>query len=76
MAPAHDREDSALANPEFRGLVCLDEIGRRIWDLLETPRTIGEVCPVLMTEYAGDEVAADAAGFLNELYDEGLVVLA
>jgi hypothetical protein len=58
--------------------VGLDEIGRRIWELLATPSTVTELCARLALEFKGDsaEVMADVTAFLNELVDDGLIEVA
>ena len=62
-------------NPKTDAYVALDEIGRRVWDLLEEPRPVAELVDVLLQEYEGqrDGIAADVRGFLGELEREGMV---
>jgi hypothetical protein len=61
-----------IANSNY---VALDEIGRRIWDLLEEPCLIDTLCQQLSREYQEDMevVSADVLAFLDEMKDEGLV---
>lgn len=55
----------------------LSEVGARIWELIETPRSLDDVCAWLQDEYevtpqiCRDEVAA----FLKELMNHGAVAL-
>lgn len=53
----------------------LDEIGRRIWELLETPQLVEELCHRLSQEFDAvpETIRADVLPFLNELAAEGLV---
>jgi hypothetical protein len=55
----------------------LTETGRRIWEILETPSTIGQACTVLAAEYdaGADEMAADVESFLRELAALGAVTV-
>lgn len=55
--------------------VALDDIGRRIWELLETPRRVDEVCRQLNQEFdaAPERIAADVLPFLEDMRKEGLV---
>lgn len=57
--------------------VGLSEVGARIWELIEAPRSLDDVCAQLQDEYdvtqqtCRDEVAA----FLRELMKHGAVAL-
>lgn len=72
-APVDD--ELVLLAPALEEYVGLDAIGRRIWDLLEEPRTVEELCGLLATEYeaTAEQIAADVAPFLDELSEGGLV---
>lgn len=50
-------------------------VATRIWELLEEPQSINEVCAQLVQEYAVDaeQCAAEVLGFLQELMAEGLI---
>lgn len=56
----------------------LDEVGRRVWELLETPRRVDELCQQLGREFdaAPEQIKADVLPFLVELEHEGLVDVA
>lgn len=47
----------------------LTRIGARIWDIIETPRTVDEICGLLMQQFAvpADVCRAEVESFLNEL---------
>ena len=53
----------------------LDEIGCRVWDLLETPQQVDELCRLLGEEFAAtpEHVSIDLLPFLSELTKEGVV---
>ena len=53
----------------------LDEVGTRVWQLLERHGSIDAVVPALLEEYAVDEprVRADVDRLIRELSDKGLV---
>lgn len=64
-----------LLNMKGNNYISLDAIGRRIWELLETPASVADLCRQLGTEFEGtdEEIAADVVSFLTELEQEGLV---
>lgn len=61
-----------MMNLETNSYYGLDAIGSRIWDLIEEPKTIAEVCAQLMLEYEVDadtcvqEVSALIASLIEE----------
>jgi len=70
--------DLVILNLSHNNYTAFDAIGRRIWDLIESPRRVDELCRQLSEEFDGvpDEIAADVLRFLNELEDEQLVKIA
>jgi len=52
----------------------LDEVGSRIWKLLEQGASSDEICAVLLSEYDVDDEALrrDVYSFLDELETNGL----
>lgn len=74
MSAPVDREIVFL-NQATDSYIALDEIGRRIWELLERPREIGELLDLLCDEFDGprDVIASDLFSFLRELDEEGIV---
>lgn len=56
----------------------LDDIGSRIWELVEKPRTVRELVAVLLKEYdVEDETCQrDVLAFLNKLHTQGLIAVA
>jgi hypothetical protein len=55
--------------------LALDDIGCRVWDLLETPQQVNELCHLLGKEFSAtpEQVCVDLLPFLSELTDEGVV---
>lgn len=53
----------------------LDATGATIWELLERPRTVGEVCAELIEQYEVDLAACqrDVLAFAADLVEAGLV---
>jgi hypothetical protein len=67
--------DVFILNPLRESYVGLDEIGRRLWDLMEAPTRVDRLCAQVAQEYQGDllQIPADVMAFLNELNGEGLL---
>ncbi len=74
MSAPVDREIVFL-NRSTDSYIALDEVGRKIWDLLDRPRRIEELIGVLCSEFDGprETIAADVVAFLQELDGEGIV---
>ena len=55
----------------------LDGVGARIWELVQQPRTVGEIRDVLMEEYDVDSELCEreVRSFLTELADRKLIDL-
>lgn len=70
--------DIVILNPVRDNYVGLDEIGRRIWELLATPGKAGDLCLKMAQEFPGDpkQITTDVLAFLNELATEGLIDVA
>jgi hypothetical protein len=53
----------------------LDEVGKRIWDLIQTPRSVKEVQENLLAEYdvESDQCEKDLIALLQSLADENLI---
>jgi hypothetical protein len=68
-------DELVMMSAEKGNYIGLNEIGARIWDLIETPQEIELVCARLVEEY---EVSPEACRnevetFLNELVKHGAV---
>ena len=72
-APADD--ELVILNLPADNYLALDDIGRRIWELLETPTRVDDLCRQLSQEYAAasDQIAADVLPFLAELEKENMI---
>jgi hypothetical protein len=68
-------QEIVLLNMSSNNYVSLDAIGRRIWELMEAPITVNEMCCQLSSEFEGDQeqICVDVLSFLTELEREGLV---
>jgi hypothetical protein len=55
--------------------LALDDIGCRVWELLETPQHVDELCQLLGKEFSAtpEQVRVDLLPFLTELTNEGIV---
>ena len=55
----------------------LDEIGSRIWALIEKPLLVAELCEVLVIEFEVDRDTCQqhVLEFLEEMRDEGIVTI-
>jgi coenzyme PQQ synthesis protein D (PqqD) len=55
----------------------LSEVGARIWDLIQTRRSLGEIVAVLIEEYdvSPEEAAAGLDRLIRELETRGLVAI-
>ena len=58
--------------------VGLDAIGSRIWDRIETPAVVSEICDELAREYAAEPavIQTDVLKFLNQLSDQKMITAA
>ena len=56
----------------------LDGAGARMWNLLQTPRTIGELADLLSAEFevTREKLESDLQALLDSLLEKGLVALA
>jgi len=56
---------------DLRHLYTLNEVGARIWELIDGDRTEAELCAVVADEFEVDKstAAADVSGFLMALRD-------
>jgi len=55
----------------------VDRVGARIWQLIQQPTTLGEICSTLVSEYdvSVDECSAAARRFVGQLLSHDLVEL-
>lgn len=64
----------SIENGEYYGL---DEIGSRIWELIETPLSVKELVTKLTEEFevTEEECLADTLDFISELNEKNLVLV-
>jgi len=74
MSAAVD-DDLVVLSLRSDSYLAIDRIGRRIWELLESPRRFDDLVVLLAEEFRADPavVAADVSAFLDELEAEGMV---
>jgi hypothetical protein len=62
----------SVENGKYYGM---DPIGSRIWALIKQPRSVSELCDILLTEFNVDRERCDrdVLDFLNELAKDNLV---
>lgn len=74
MSASIDQE-LVILNMAKNNYVGLDEIGRRIWEMLEKPRSVDALCVLLSREFEAtpEQIATDVLPFLEELKNEGLI---
>jgi len=68
-------EEIVMMSAEKGNYIGLSEVGSRIWELIETPRTVDDICAQLVTEFdvAAEACRNDVETFLNELADHGAI---
>jgi hypothetical protein len=74
MATQIDEDVVILCLP-INCYVTLDQFGRRVWELIEQPITLGHLVEKLEEEYEADagEIRRDVEAFLLEIAGDGLV---
>jgi hypothetical protein len=75
-APA-DR-DLVILNLKGNNYLALNDIGRRIWELLKSPRRVDDLCQQLSQEFNAtpEQISGDVLPFLTELINENVVHVA
>ena len=68
-------EDIVMDNIESGKYYGLASTGKRIWELLEQPRTVADLCTRLLAEFhvARAVCQQETLAFLNDLHREGLI---
>jgi hypothetical protein len=72
-APVDD--DLVMLDPRQSLYYGLDSVGRRIWDLLEQPQSVGALCSALEAEFdvPAETCQADVRTFIQQMSDAELV---
>jgi len=68
-------EESAILNLKNTVYYGLNPVGARVWNLLQQPRTVGELRDVLLDEYEVDagRCESDLLELLEKMRSEGLI---
>lgn len=68
-------DELLMMSPESGDYLGLTEVGRRIWELIEEPREVGEICARLESEFevTPETCRAEVEAFLAELAKQGAV---
>ncbi len=55
----------------------VNPVGSRVWELLESPRTVSGLCETLLREYdvPQEQCHKDIMSFLNHLSEKGLIAI-
>lgn len=56
----------------------INDVGSRIWSLIDGTRTINDICLIILEEYdvKAENVSIDGLIFLEELLEKGLIEIA
>ena len=75
---AETGDGAVMMSPSAEQYIGLSETAGRIWALLETPRTLAELCAALAGEYAisAEDVRADVTDLVARLAERGALALA
>ena len=67
--------ESAILNLKAGIYYGLNEVGTRIWKLIQEPRRVGEIRDAILEDYEvePDRCEADILSLLQELLDNGLI---
>ena len=70
-------EELVMMSAEKGNYIGLSEVGARVWELLETPRTVEDVCRRLTAEFevTPEVCRAEVEDFLGELEKHGAIAL-
>ncbi len=68
-------ESVVMMSVEQEKYYSVDGVGARIWQLVESKRSVSEVCDILASEYAVDaeQCQAEVLDFLTQLTEQGLL---
>ena len=66
-----------MFHPERGAYFSLGDVGSRVWELVEQPVTMDEVCRILVEEYDVDPETCrtEVEAFVSQLLEAGLVEL-
>ncbi|MGE5618857.1 MAG: pyrroloquinoline quinone biosynthesis peptide chaperone PqqD [Sphingomonadaceae bacterium] len=69
-------EETVLLSAKSENYYSLNEVGTRIWELIDGQATAGEIASRIAEEYdaPAEQVEQDVVALLHELREQGLVV--
>jgi hypothetical protein len=67
--------DLVILNLETNNYIGLDNIGRRIWGLLDTPSRVAEIARTMCAQFSGppEVIERDVLALLQQMAEEGLI---
>ena len=70
-------EQTVLLNVEAGKYHGFNEVASKIWQLIESPVTINQICDQLIDEFdvSKERCESEVLGFLKQLNDAGLITL-
>ena len=70
--------EAVIVLPESGQVNVLNEVGSRIWELVDGTRSVGEITEIIVAEYdvAAEQAERDISDFIQELVDNKMLVLA
>lgn len=70
-------EELVMMSAKEGNYIGLNEVGRRIWELLEQPRDVDDLCAQLQAEFqvSHETCAAEVQNFLKEMESHGAVAI-
>jgi Coenzyme PQQ synthesis protein D (PqqD) len=68
-------DESAILNLENSFYYGLNPVGARVWNLLQQPRSVRELCDILLEEFEveADRCERDLLDLLEKMRSEGLI---
>lgn len=68
-------DETLILDADLRHYFGLNSVASRVWDMVETPVTVGEICASLLAEFEVDALTCEAevSALIGELLDNGLV---
>jgi hypothetical protein len=70
--------EAVIVLPESGQVNVLNEVGSRIWELIDGTRNVGEITKIIVAEYdvTAEQAERDISDFIQELVDNKMLVLA
>ena len=70
--------EAVIVLPESGQVNVLNEVGSRIWELIDGTRSVGEITEIIVAEYdvTAEQAEGDMDEFIQELVENKMLVLA